>query len=92
MEDIANGVTSNVFTAVDSAALSGMTDDLFNGICGLGRMTVEPRAMKKIVNQFIYEAASKFKNQFSAIPNWLPNYQLWKKGKIPYFTYERKDA
>jgi len=45
----------------------------------------------KIVNQFIYEAASKYKNQFNSVPNWLPQYNDWSTGKIRVFTYERKD-
>ena len=95
MEEIANGVTNNVFTAGSNAALQSLSTDIFDALCSIGRsggsQGLKNWEVKDIVNRFIYEAASKYKNKFTDIPNWLPNYQAWKKGDIPFFTYDRKN-
>ena len=84
-------MSSNVFTASSSAALESLSTDIFDGLCAVARTAISPKQMQEIVNKFIYEAASKYKNKFNSIPNWIPNYQLWKKGRIPFFTYTRKE-
>lgn len=92
LEEIANGVTSNVFTAGSSAALASLQTDIFDAICSGGQRIDSPEwVVKDIVNRFIYEAASKYKNKFSAIPNWIPDFALWKDGQIPFFSYKRKN-
>ena len=93
MEDIANGVSSNVFTAGSNAALQGLQTDLFNSICSQARSTTESIhwSPKEIVNMFVFQAGSKYKNKFGEIPTWFPNYQAWKNGEIQHFYYERKE-
>ncbi|CAG5089183.1 Oidioi.mRNA.OKI2018_I69.PAR.g12117.t1.cds [Oikopleura dioica] len=94
LEDIANGVSGNVLEATSTSELQGLSTSVFNTICSASRRRSRPRAQmlgKIVVNQFIYEAASKYKNQFNSVPNWLPQYNDWSTGKIRVFTYERKD-
>ena len=92
LEDIANGVSSNVFTAGSSDALSALTPDVFNAFCTQARsQPLSDWQFKEIVNVFVYHAASKYKNKFNSIPTWFPNYKSWKEGKIEYFTYKRKN-
>ena len=92
LETVANGVSSNVFTAGSSAALAALVTDLFSTICTQGQRNAfaveEP--MTEIINRFVYEAASKYKNKFGQVPNWTPNYKRWKEGKQEYFTFERR--
>ena len=128
MEDIANGVSSNVFTAGSNDALAALKtgtytlnhlkytlsclfSDIFNAICSQARRSFNPSPQRlkvsnhifclldqrsstinfqTIVNRFIYEAASKYKNKFTDVPNWLPDYQKWKAGQIQFFRYQKK--
>ena len=91
LEDIANGVSANVFTAGSNEALAALSTDIFAAICANGRRSANSNElMSEIVNRFVFEAASKYKNKFMQVPNWLPNYKKWKEGQIPYFTYERR--
>ena len=93
LEDIANGVSSNVFTAGSNDALASLSTDVFDSICSQARsldVTIN-WSPKEIVNMFVYQAGSKYKNKFGDIPTWFPNYDQWKSGDLEFFTYERRD-
>lgn len=93
LEDIANGVTSNVFTAGSNEALAALTEDIFDNVCGQTRSVTSSIdwSPKEIINMFVFQAGSKYKNKFGTIPTWFPNYQAWKDGEVQYFTYDRKE-
>ena len=93
LEDIANGVSSNVFTAGSNAALAALELDIFDAVCAQARSgpSFEVFQSGEIINLFVYQAASKYKNKFNTIPTWFPGYQAWQKGELEYFTYKRKN-
>ena len=91
LEDIASNKFENVFWAPNHKSLTESAGSVHSRLC-----TIKPIehqhyiAPKKIVNQFTYEASSRYKNNLNTIPSWMPDYKLWKNGQIPYFTYERE--
>ena len=90
LETIANGESDNVFTGT-SDALAALALEIVDQICASGlRSAPQKWRPAKIVNKFIYEAASKFVDQFKMIPSWIPQYDEWKAGKIQHFTYVRR--
>ena len=92
MEDIASNKFENIFWAPTNKDLENMPPALYNHVCNILPIQhdhyIEP---KKIIDQTTYEAASKYKNKLNALPSWMPNFNMFKKGNIPYFTYDREN-
>lgn len=91
MEDIASNKFRNVFWAPSNKGLLETVNSVYNRLCTIEPINrheyIEP---KKIINQFTYEASSRYKNNLNTVPSWMPFYKPWKNGQIPYFTYERE--
>ena len=45
---------------------------------------------RPIINKFVWQAASKYKNKFNKLPSWVPGYSAWKAGEKFPFVYERE--
>lgn len=91
LEDIAAGDSNNVFTAVDQSTLDALKDQLFSTLCGVtSRRLISTWSPRPIINKFVWQAASKYKNKFNSLPSWVPGYSAWKAGEKFPFVYERE--
>lgn len=71
--------------------MSTIHEDVFEGICSsqTARNFITPQPPFKIVNQFIYEVAAKYIDNFGQVPTWHPQYSQFIADEIEGFTYER---
>ena len=73
--------------------MSTIHEDVLQGICDSqttrSQKFIAPQAPFKIVNQFIYEVAAKYIDNFGQVPTWHPQYSQFIAGTIEGFTYER---
>lgn len=72
-----------------SNAVADLADQIVSNICGSGLRSATNWQPARILNKFIFEAASKFVDQFATVPQWIPGYKEWADGEIPFFVYTR---
>ena len=90
---IANQQPQHVHQVIGSSEVIALAALVVDDICSAG-LRSKPVVNKppKTLHNFIYEAAAKFIDTFGRVPSWIPQYKLWKEGKIQHFTSKRRFA